>query len=171
MNPAQGSPPSTAPGDTSPEDRAAGDMGTDKLDLSPVRRCKSKTLDLPFSVESLISERPPGRSVHSPEPGSGCVQALETECASPSGLYRSKPEAVDSSDKETSPWFQASYSSPPSECWIAAPCLYYNQKNAWYFFFYLSDCFKNLLHLQNSISKYSKYIYRILCCNRKQLRR
>ncbi|XP_071336870.1 homeobox protein MSH-C [Trachinotus anak] len=113
MNPAQGSPPSTAPGDTSPEDRAAGGMGTDKLDLSPVRRCKTKTLDLPFSVESLMSDMPPGRSVHSPEPGSGCARAEETECASPSGLYRSDPEVVDSTDKETGPWFQAPYASPP----------------------------------------------------------
>ncbi|XP_018543760.1 LOW QUALITY PROTEIN: homeobox protein MSH-C [Lates calcarifer] len=114
MNPAQGSPPSTAPGETSPaEDRAAGGMGTDKLDLSPVRRCKTKKFDLPFSVESLISDRPPGSNLHSPDPGSGCVRAEETECASPGGLYRSKPEALDSSDKESSPWFQAPYASPP----------------------------------------------------------
>lgn len=116
MNPAQGSPPSAAPGETLPEDRAAGGMGTDELDLSSVRRCKAKSLDLPFSVESLISDRTPDRNPHSPEPGSGCVRAEETECASPRGLYGSKQEAVDLSDKDTSPWFQAPYASPPSEC-------------------------------------------------------
>lgn len=118
MNPAQGSPPSAAPGETSPDNRVAGVVGTDKLDLSPVRRCKTKSLDLPFSVESLISDRTPSRSLHSPEPGSDCVRAEETECASPRELYRSKPEVVDHSDKEKSPWFHAPYASPPSECRI-----------------------------------------------------
>lgn len=116
MNPAQGSPPSASPGETSQEDRPAGSMGTDELELSPVRRCKTKSLDLPFSVESLISDRTPCRSLHSPEPGSGCVGVEETECASPRGLYRSTAEAVDLSDKETSTWVQASYASPTSEC-------------------------------------------------------
>ncbi|AWP14069.1 putative homeobox protein MSX-2-like [Scophthalmus maximus] len=109
MNPAQGSPPSTAP----PEDRAAGGTGTDELDLSPVRRCKTKSSDLPFSVESLISDRPLGRSRRSPEPAPDCVRAEETECASPRGLHRSKPEALDPGDKEASPWFQSPYASPP----------------------------------------------------------
>ncbi|KAI9535259.1 hypothetical protein NQZ68_002813 [Dissostichus eleginoides] len=109
MNPEQGSPPSAALGETSPEDRAAGGTGADELDLSSVRRCKTKSLDLPFSVESLISDRTSDRRLHSPKHGS----AEETECASPSGLYRSKPEAVDLSDKETSPWLQTPYASPP----------------------------------------------------------
>ncbi|XP_049456919.1 homeobox protein MSH-C [Epinephelus fuscoguttatus] len=113
MNPAQGSPPSAASGETSPEDRVAGGMGTDELDLSSVRRCKSKSLELPFSVESLISDRTPDGSLHSPEPGSGCVRTEETECTSPRGLYRSRGEAVDLSDKETSPWYQTPYASPP----------------------------------------------------------
>ncbi|XP_029305593.1 homeobox protein MSH-C [Cottoperca gobio] len=113
MNPAQGSPPSAAPGETSPEDRAADGIGADELDLSSVRRSKTKSLDLPFSVESLISDRTPDGSIHSPKHGSGCVRAEETECASPSGLYRSKPEAVDLSDKETSPWFHTSCATPP----------------------------------------------------------
>lgn len=128
MNPAQGSPPS----DTSPEDRAAGGTGTDELDLSSVRRCKTKSLDLPFSVESLISDRTPDRSLHSPEPGSGCVRAEETECASPRGLYRAKQEAVDLSDKETGPWFQAPYASPPSECMLGYSLFSISEKH--YFF-------------------------------------
>uniref|UniRef100_A0A3Q3RQ54 Muscle segment homeobox 3 n=2 Tax=Mastacembelus armatus TaxID=205130 RepID=A0A3Q3RQ54_9TELE len=103
MNPVQGSPPSVAPGETSPQDRAAGDMEPDKLDLSPVRKCKTKSLELPFSVESLISDRTPDRSLHSDG----------TECASPRGLHRSTTEVVDLSDKETSPWLQAPYASPP----------------------------------------------------------
>ena len=115
MNLAQGSPPSAAPGEATPEDRATCGVGTDKLALSPTRRCKSKGSDLPFSVESLISDRtPPSRSLHSPEPP-GCVRTEETECASPSGVYRSKPEAAELSDKETSTWFQGQYTSPTSE--------------------------------------------------------
>ncbi|XP_069000872.1 homeobox protein MSH-C [Embiotoca jacksoni] len=112
MNPAQGSPPSVAPGDSTPEDSPAGGVRTDELQLSPVRRCKTKSLDLPFSVESLISYKTPCRRLHSPEPGSGCVRAEETECASPGGLHRSKPEEVELSDKETSTWLQAPYASP-----------------------------------------------------------
>ncbi|XP_030603509.1 homeobox protein MSH-C [Archocentrus centrarchus] len=114
MNPAQGSPPLAAPGETSPEDRAAGAVGTDEPDLSPVRRCKSKSLDLPFSVESLISDRTPCRSLQDAKSGSGCVlEAGETECASQRGFYRPEAEAVDLSDKETSSWFQAPCASPP----------------------------------------------------------
>ncbi|XP_071377453.1 homeobox protein MSH-C [Centroberyx affinis] len=121
MNPAQGSPPAAAAGETLPEERASS-VGTDelqKLDLSPVRRCKTKSLDLPFSVESLISDRTPARSLHSasPESGVGCVRPEEAECQSPRGLCalsdRSKPEVVEFSDKEPSPWFQPPYTSPP----------------------------------------------------------
>ncbi|XP_068424888.1 homeobox protein MSH-C isoform X2 [Clinocottus analis] len=113
MNPAQGSPPAAALGETSLEDRVAGGMGTDELDLSSARKCKDKIVDLPFSVESLISDRTPDKSLHSPEPASACVRTEETECASPRGLYLCKPEAMDLSDKETSPWCQAPHASPP----------------------------------------------------------
>lgn len=96
MNPAQGSAP--------PEDRA------EELDLAPVRRCKSKSVELPFSVESLMSDRTPdSRSLHSPEPGSGSTRA-EEECAPLRGP----------SDREGGPWSQAPYTSPPSECPISA---------------------------------------------------
>lgn len=115
MNPAQGSPPSVTSAETPSEDVAAGGMGTDELDLSSVRRCKSKSSDLPFSVESLISDRTPDRSLHSAECGPGCVRAEDTECASPRGLHRSKLEAVGLSDKEMSHWSQAPYASPSSE--------------------------------------------------------
>lgn len=119
MNPAQGSPPSVAPGETSPVDRAAGDMGTDELDLSSVRRCKIKSLDLPFSVESLISDRTPDRSLPSADRGPECVPAEEAECPSPRGLYQSKLEPVDLSDKEVNRWSQTPYASPTSECRIS----------------------------------------------------
>ncbi|CAN9499856.1 unnamed protein product [Ophioblennius macclurei] len=108
MNPAQGSPRSASPGETSPEDTAAAE----ELDLSLVRRRKAKSSDLPFSVESIISDRAPCRSRFSPEPGSGCAPADVTDCASPGGLCRSKPEAVDLTEKETSTWFQTPYASP-----------------------------------------------------------
>lgn len=124
MNPAQGSPPSVVLGENSPEYRATGGMRTDELDLSTDRRCKTKSLGLPFSVESLISDRTPEKSFHSAECGPGCVGAEEIECASPKGLYRSKLEAVDLSDKEMSPWSQAPYASPSSECRMLSIRLY-----------------------------------------------
>lgn len=116
MNPAQGSPPSVVLGENSPEYRATGGMRTDELDLSSDRRCKTKSLGLPFSVESLISDRTRDTSPQSAECGPGCVGAEEIECASPKGHYRSKLEAVDLTDKEMSPWSQAPYASPSSEC-------------------------------------------------------
>ncbi|XP_013867753.1 homeobox protein MSX-2 [Austrofundulus limnaeus] len=98
MNPAQGSP--AAPGETAPEDRTS----VGELDVeSPVRGCKSRSSDLPFSVESLMSDRSPScRSLHSPEPGSGCART--EECASPRGVCASKLEAVELS--ETEAWLQ-----------------------------------------------------------------
>lgn len=111
MNPAQGSPPSAAPGETSPEEVAETGMDTGELDLSPVKRCKTKSVDLPFSVESLMSDRTPTRSLHSPGVGSGCVRS--EECASQRELHQSKAEVVDLSDKDTNPWLQPPYASPP----------------------------------------------------------
>uniref|UniRef100_A0A3Q3B741 Muscle segment homeobox 3 n=1 Tax=Kryptolebias marmoratus TaxID=37003 RepID=A0A3Q3B741_KRYMA len=103
MNPAQGSPASpAAPGETPPEDAAsAGELDV----ASPVRGCRSRSLDLPFSVESLMSDRNPAcRSLHSPEPGA-------EECASPRGVCGPKAEAVDLS--ETGAWLQGP--SPTSQ--------------------------------------------------------
>lgn len=98
MNPAQGSP--AAPATPPEEDRTS----VGELDVeSPVRGCKSRSSDLPFSVESLMSDRsPPCRSLHSPEPGSGCART--EECASPRGVCASKLEAVDLC--ETEAWLQ-----------------------------------------------------------------
>ncbi|XP_058508352.1 homeobox protein MSH-C [Solea solea] len=109
MNPAQGSPPSTAPGETS-----SAEEGAANVDLSPARRCKNSSLDLSFGVDSIISDRPSGRSLHSPGSGSGCVRAVDedSDCASPRELYRSKAEAVDPDDMDKRPWCQASYASP-----------------------------------------------------------
>lgn len=106
MNPAQGSP--AAPGETPPEDRTSdGELAV----VSPVRGCKSTSSDLPFSVESLMSDRsPPGRSLRSPEHGSGCVRT--EECASPRGVCGAKLEAV---DLETEAWLQDSSPSSKSQ--------------------------------------------------------
>lgn len=113
MNPAQGSPPALAAEDSAPEDKAAGE--TEELDLSPVRRCKNKSQNLPFSVESLISERTPDRGRFSPDRRQGCVRSGETECASPRGLYEPNQETVDLRDKEVDHWSHAPYTSTPSE--------------------------------------------------------
>lgn len=116
MNPAQGSPPSLAAEESAPEDKAAGE--TEELDLSPVRRCKNKTQNLPFSVESLISERTPDRR-------QGCVRSGETECASPRGLYEPNQETMELRDKEVDHWSHAPYTSPPSE---------YESQSVWFKF-------------------------------------
>lgn len=111
MNPAQG-----APGETPPEDRgSAGELCV----VSPVR-CKSTSSDLPFSVESLMSDRgaPPGRSPRSPVPGSGCVRT--EECASPRGVCGSKLEAVDLS--ETEAWLQGPSPTSKSQLFFKIKC-------------------------------------------------
>lgn len=110
MNPAQGSPPSVAAEESTPEDKK-----TEELDLSPVRRSKNKTSNLPFSVESLISERTPERSRFSPGRRQGCVLSEGTECSSPRELYQSNPETVALGDKEVDHWSHTPYTSPPSE--------------------------------------------------------
>lgn len=109
MNPAQGSPPSVG----AEGEQKTGE--TEELDLSPVRRCKNKPPNLPFSVESLISERTPERSRFSPGRRQGCVVSEGTECSSPRGLYQSDPETVELRDKEVDLWSHTAYTSPPSE--------------------------------------------------------
>lgn len=119
MNPAQGSPPSAAPRETSPCPVERALRGTDELDLSSDRRCKSKSVELPFSVESLIADRTPDcRSVRgAAERAPRCVLvgAEERGCASPRGQYHSTVEATDLSDKEMSHWSPTPYASPTSE--------------------------------------------------------
>lgn len=115
MNPAQGSPPSVAAAESAPEDKKSG--ATEELDLSPGRRCKTKAPDLPFSVESLISERTPGRSRFPPGRRPGCVLSEETDgvLTSPRGLHQSNPETVELRDKDVDHWSHTPYMSPPSE--------------------------------------------------------
>ncbi|XP_054654855.1 homeobox protein MSH-C [Dunckerocampus dactyliophorus] len=115
MNPAQGSPPSAAaPEDTYPKECASGVSAPNQLDLSPVTRCKGKSVDLSFSVESLISgDRTQGRSLRLTESSRGCATE-DSACASPVELNGSKAENVDVNDKESNHWFQsAAYTSPP----------------------------------------------------------
>ncbi|XP_057705275.1 homeobox protein MSH-C [Corythoichthys intestinalis] len=112
MNPAQGSPPSAAPGDTSAEEHASEGSAPDQLDLSPGSRCKGKSVELPFSVESLISDVKHTRiRQRSPEPGMRVEE--DTGRTSPMEFNRFKGENVDVNDKESSPWSQSSYTSPP----------------------------------------------------------
>lgn len=119
MNPAQGSPPSAAPRETSACPAESALKRSDELDLSSDTRCKSKSAELPFSVESLIADRAPDcRSVRDvAERAPRCVfgGAEERGCASPRGQYRTKVEAADLSDKEMSHWSQTPYASPTSE--------------------------------------------------------
>ncbi|XP_061808965.1 homeobox protein MSH-C [Nerophis lumbriciformis] len=97
MNPAQGSPPSAA----APEDVSA----PERLDPSPVTRCKGARVDLPFSVESLISvDRTQARTLRLTEPSRGCVRIEETP------TVELKTEDVDVNDTEKTHWLQ---SSPP----------------------------------------------------------
>uniref|UniRef100_A0A1A7XCD3 Homeobox domain-containing protein n=1 Tax=Iconisemion striatum TaxID=60296 RepID=A0A1A7XCD3_9TELE len=125
MNPAQGSPVLASPG----EARDSAEVGTNELDMPSFRRCKTQTLDLSFSVESIISDRnPQSRSLHSSESGSGCDRTEETECASPRGVCGSQVEAVDLSDKETRPWLQDPYASP-SRLPSPTPCNLRKHKN------------------------------------------
>ncbi|XP_015233124.1 PREDICTED: homeobox protein MSX-2-like [Cyprinodon variegatus] len=106
MNPAQGSPAL----DTLPKDKPAGGAGAGKLDMAPCRSFKSKSVELPFSVESLISDRSsPGSSLQSSELGSGCVRTEGSECASPRGVCGSKLEAVGPSETEGT-WPHGTYS-------------------------------------------------------------
>ncbi|XP_061646534.1 homeobox protein MSH-C [Phyllopteryx taeniolatus] len=113
MNPAQGSPPSAAPGDTAAEERASGGSAPEQLDPSPVARWKGKSADLPFSVESLISDRTHARNQQSTEPG--VRKEEDTGRTSPVELHRFKGENVDVdvNDKDSSPWLQSAYTSPP----------------------------------------------------------
>lgn len=113
MNPAQGSPPSVAAEESAPGGKKPGE--TEELDLSPVRRCKSKSPNLPFSVESLISERTEERSLFFPGGRQGRVLSEGTEGSSPRGLYRSNPDLLELRDHEVDHWSHAPYTSPPSE--------------------------------------------------------
>uniref|UniRef100_A0AAV2JPE0 Homeobox domain-containing protein n=1 Tax=Knipowitschia caucasica TaxID=637954 RepID=A0AAV2JPE0_KNICA len=101
MNPSQGSPASAPAGDPLTESQMCTESS--ELDLSSARRCKVKSADLPFSVESLIS-RTPSRSV-------SCVRPEES--ASHRELLRPKAEAVDPTDTDTGHWMQPRYTSPP----------------------------------------------------------
>lgn len=124
MNPAQGSPAL----DTLPKDKPAGGAEAGKLDMAPCRSFKSKSVELPFSVESLISDRSsPGSSLQSSELGSGCVRTEGSECASPRGVCGSKLEAVGPSETEGT-WPHGTYSPHLSELEIFYYYCYFKLK-------------------------------------------
>ncbi|XP_077469674.1 homeobox protein MSH-C [Stigmatopora argus] len=115
MNPAQGSPPSAAAGDTSAEERATAEeraSAAERLDLSPGPRCKGKSAELPFSVESLIADGTHAR-IRQRSPESSVRMEEDTGRASPVELNRVKGENLDVNEKDCSPWSQSSYTSPP----------------------------------------------------------
>lgn len=103
MNPAQGSPASSVNGDPLPEQAPQICTENGDLDLSPGKKCKVKSVNLPFSVESLISR--------TPNVLMGYVRPEET--ASQRELLRPKAEVADLSDTETGHWIQPRYTSPP----------------------------------------------------------
>ncbi|XP_020777133.1 homeobox protein MSH-C [Boleophthalmus pectinirostris] len=108
MNPAQGSPASAPTEDPITEQVSQICTESSELDLSSAKRCKVKSVDLPFSVESLIS-RTPSRNLQNA--GMGYLRSEES--ASHRELLRPKAEAADLSDTEAGHWIQPRYSSPP----------------------------------------------------------
>lgn len=129
MNPGQGSLVPATPEETTPDDRD-GDKETvgTQTQTAPVKRCKSNTLNLPFSVESLISNKTSSRTHHSPDPGLGHPRDEEGVCRSPMGGYTDKQrlplgwgelsdspkgEATELGDKEQCSWYQTPYASSP----------------------------------------------------------
>lgn len=107
-------------------------------DKATVKGCKGKALSLPFSVESLISDRTSTRTLYTSSesgitsPTSGGDERLRL---SPMALYADRKIPVESvsnlsdckrgdmeelNDKGQSGWFQTpSYTSPPSEFWLS----------------------------------------------------
>lgn len=107
MNPAQGSPASVN-GNLVSEQVSPICTENGELDLSPAKTCKVKSVDLPFSVESLIS-RTPSRNLQS-----ALVSYVRPEeSASQRHLLRPKAEVADLSDTETGHWIQPPYTSSP----------------------------------------------------------
>lgn len=113
MNPAQGSPPSFAAEESAPGDRKSGQ--TEELHLSPVRGYKAKSPSLPFSVESLISERTQERRLFFPGGRQARVLSEGTEGSPPGGLYQSSPDPVEPREREVDHWSHTPHTSPPSE--------------------------------------------------------
>lgn len=106
MNPAQGS-PASANGDPVTEQVSHMCTENGELDLSPAKKCKVKSVDLPFSVESLIS-RTPSRNLQN-----ALVGYVRPEESTSRELLRPKAEVADLSDTETGHWIQPRYTSPP----------------------------------------------------------
>lgn len=106
MNPAQGSPPSAPKADPVQEQVSQICTENGELDLSPAKKCKVKSVDLPFSVESLIS-RTPSRNVQNALVGFRPEESASRE------LLRPKVEVTELSDTETGHWMQPRYNSPP----------------------------------------------------------
>lgn len=117
------------------ERRSADKEEPPNNDKAAVKGCKSKALSLPFSVESLISDRTTTRTLYtSSESGIRSPTSATDERLrlSPMALYADRKIPMESvtnlsdskrgdmeelSNKGQSSWFQTpSYASPPSKC-------------------------------------------------------
>lgn len=140
MNPALGSPTSvtekTSPGTI---------MGIEEqqtCDPSPVKRCKSKIFSLPFSVESLISDKMPVKTHYLLDPD--LINPHSDDCCLPRKLYAEErcsvgdlpdffkrestelSEAVELVDKDHNSW--TPYATPPRHS-SPPPCPLRKHKN------------------------------------------
>lgn len=116
------------------QERKSADKEEQTSDKATVKGCKGKAQSLPFSVESLISDRTSTRTLYtSSESGiiSPTSSADERLRLSPMALYADRKIPAESvsnlsdckrgdmeelNDKGQSGWFQTpSYTSPPSE--------------------------------------------------------
>ncbi|KAM6956338.1 homeobox protein MSH-C [Aplochiton taeniatus] len=138
MNPALGSPTSVT-GNTSP----GGIMGIEEpqtCDPSPVKRCKSKIFNLPFSVESLISDKMPVKTHYLLDPDINNLHSDDCRrklYAGERGSFADLPdclkresmelsEAVELVDKDHNSW--TAYATPPRHS-SPPPCPLRKHKN------------------------------------------
>ncbi|KAI7805405.1 homeobox protein MSH-C [Triplophysa rosa] len=128
------------------ERRSADKEEAPNNDKATVKGCKSKALSLPFSVESLISDRTTTRTLYTSSesgiisPTSGTDERLRL---SPMALYADRKTQMESvtnlsdskrgdmeelSNKGQSSWFQTPYASPPRHS-SPPPCPLRKHKN------------------------------------------
>lgn len=103
----------------------------ESTERAAAKGCKNKAFSLPFSVESLISDRVTSRTSYSASDSGLISSSEERSQLSPMALYTDRKLPLDSvsnlsvgkrgdseerSEKEQSGWFQTpSYASPPSK--------------------------------------------------------
>ncbi|XP_006003565.1 homeobox protein MSH-C [Latimeria chalumnae] len=145
MNPGQGSPTSEARRQVGAEKEEPQRVVSEVAKMDS-KGCKNQAASLPFSVESLISDRKPFRTQFaSSEPGLATINPLQAgeQQSSPRTLYpdksftveefpnlteRPKQESECLDEKEPNTWFQKSYSSPSRQP-SPPPCTLRKHKN------------------------------------------